>query len=171
MRDPEKTIGNIIDKAKVSFIGSVDGEGFPNMKAMLAPRKRNGIKEFWFTTNTSSMRVAQYRKNPKACIYFYDKRFFCGVMLKGTMKVLNDKKIKKQIWKDKFEMYNKGGMDGGDFILIKFTAENGRYYCNFYSERQRFCEQLHLRHRLGWYKQPGLNPALPEPKDLVGLFL
>jgi general stress protein 26 len=55
-------------------------------------------------------------------------------MLKGTMEVLNDKKTKKEIWKDDFSMYYKGGMDGGDFIIIKFTAETGRYYSNFSSE-------------------------------------
>lgn len=64
MRNPEQTIGNLIDKQNVSFIASISAEGFPNMKAMLPPRKRAGIKEFWFTTNTSSMRVAQYRENP-----------------------------------------------------------------------------------------------------------
>ncbi len=55
-------------------------EIFPNMKAMLPPRKRVGIKEFWFTTHTSSMRVAQYRENSNASVYFYDKRFFRGVI-------------------------------------------------------------------------------------------
>jgi general stress protein 26 len=55
-------------------------------------------------------------------------------MLKGTMEVLENKKIKKEIWKDEYSMYYKGGMDGGDFIIIKFTAENGRYYSNFSSE-------------------------------------
>ena len=72
MRNPEQTIGNLIDKQKVSFIASISAEGFPNMKAMLPPRKRVGIKEFWFTTNTSSMRVAQYRENPNASIYLTD---------------------------------------------------------------------------------------------------
>ena len=52
MRDPEKTIGNIVDKQTVSFLGSVDEEGFPNIKAMLQPRKREGIGKFYFTTNT-----------------------------------------------------------------------------------------------------------------------
>ena len=70
MRDKVKTIGNLIDKQSVSFISSVDEKGFPNTKAMLPPRKREGIKVFYFTTNTSSMRVEQYRKNDKACIYF-----------------------------------------------------------------------------------------------------
>ena len=61
MKNPEQTIGNMIDKQKIAFIASVDGDGFPNMKAMLRPRKRNGLREIWFSTNTSSMRVAQYR--------------------------------------------------------------------------------------------------------------
>jgi len=42
MRNPEQTIGNLIDKQKTAFIASMDGDGFPNMKAMLSPRKRNG---------------------------------------------------------------------------------------------------------------------------------
>jgi general stress protein 26 len=48
VKDPEKTIGNMLDKQKIAFIASVDSEGFPNMKAMLKPRKRSGIKEIWF---------------------------------------------------------------------------------------------------------------------------
>ena len=28
MRDAEKTVGNMIDKLKTAFIGSIDGEGF-----------------------------------------------------------------------------------------------------------------------------------------------
>jgi general stress protein 26 len=61
MRNPVQTISTLIDKQKIAFIGSVDVEGFPNMKAMLTPRKREGIKVLYFTTNTSSKRVAQYR--------------------------------------------------------------------------------------------------------------
>ena len=46
MNDIEKTIGNLIDKQSVSFIASISEEGFPNMKAMLPPRKQVGIQEF-----------------------------------------------------------------------------------------------------------------------------
>ena len=55
MRDAEKTVGTMIDKQKTAFIGSIDSEGFPNIKAMLQPRKREGIKTIYLTTNTSSM--------------------------------------------------------------------------------------------------------------------
>jgi len=58
-----------IQKQKVAFIASIDSEGFPNMKAMLTARKIEG-NCFYFTTNTSSLRVSQYRRNEKASIYF-----------------------------------------------------------------------------------------------------
>ncbi|MCL1917074.1 MAG: pyridoxamine 5'-phosphate oxidase family protein [Peptococcaceae bacterium] len=134
MRDATQTLGNLIDKQSVSFISSVDGEGFPNSKAMLPPRKREGIKVFYFTTNTSSMRVAQYRINPKACIYFCDKRFFRGVMLKGTMEVLEDAASKEMIWQEGDIQYYSQGVTDPDYCVLKFTAQTGRYYANFSSE-------------------------------------
>lgn len=134
MKDAVQTVGNIIDKTTVSIISSVDDAGFPNTKAMLTPRKREGIKHLYFTTNTSSMRVRQYTDNPKACVYFYDKRFFRGVMLKGTMAVLQDKQAKEMIWRDGDEMYYPNGVTDPDYCVLKFTAKNGRYYSNFKSE-------------------------------------
>ena len=134
MKDIEKTIGNLIDKQSVSFIASVSEEGFPNMKAMFPPRKRVGIQEFYFTTNTSSMRVAQYRKNPNASIYFYDKRFFRGVMLVGHMAVLEDTVSKEMIWREGDTMYYPLGVTDPDYCVLKFVAESGRYYTNFHSE-------------------------------------
>ncbi|WP_334308478.1 pyridoxamine 5'-phosphate oxidase family protein [Lacrimispora sp.] len=134
MRNAEKTIGNLIDKQGVSFISSLDDEGFPNTKAMLPPRKRDGIKTFYFTTNTSSMRVNQFRSNPKACIYFCDKRFFRGVMLKGTMEVLEDAASKEMIWQEGDTMYYPKGVTDPDYSVLKFIAQTGRYYANFSSE-------------------------------------
>lgn len=134
MRDAAKTIGNLIDKVNVSIISSVDSNGFPNTKGMLTPRKREGIKYIYFTTNTSSMRVAQYKTNPKAYVYFYDKRFFRGVMLKGTMKVLEDSESKEMIWQTGDEMYYPKGVTDPDYCVLKLTAGNGRFYSNFKSE-------------------------------------
>ena len=114
MRDAEKTVGNMIDKLKTAFIGSIDSEGFPNMKAMLQPRKREGIKTIYLTTNTSSMRVVQYREN--------------------TMEVLTDPASKEMIWQEGDTMYYPEGVTDPDYCVLKFTAISGRFYSNFKSE-------------------------------------
>ena len=129
-------IGGFIDKQKVSFICSVDGAGFPNIKAMLRPRKRNGLKEFYFSTNTSSMRVKQFQNNPKASIYFYHKGLikYVGVMLIGSMEVLTDQETKNSIWKKGDTIFYKKGVTDPDYCVLKFTAEKGRYYCDLKTE-------------------------------------
>lgn len=124
-----------IEKQKVAFISSVDDEGFPNMKAMLMPRKIDG-NCFYFTTNTSSLRVKQYRENEKASIYFFNKgRFrYEGVMLVGTMEVLEDAQIKQEIWRIGDTMFYKKGVADPDYCVLKFTAIKGRHYCDLKTE-------------------------------------
>ena len=79
MRDPEKTVGRMADQAKTVFLSYIDSQGFPATRAMLAPREREGIRVFWFSTNTSSQKVAAFRENPRGSVYFVDRRFFRGV--------------------------------------------------------------------------------------------
>ena len=134
MRNPEETIGKIIDKASTSFIAYVDDNGYPITKAMLKPRERNGIKTIWFSTNTSSNNVKYYKENNKASVYFIDKRFFRGVSLIGTMEVLETAEAKERIWQDGDTMYYKEGVTDPDYCVLKFTAVKGRYYSNFKSE-------------------------------------
>ena len=95
-----KQVEKFIDKQKVSFICSIDDEKYPNVRAMLKPRKRIGLKEFYFSTNTSSTKVSQYQNDPNASIYFYHKGLirYTGVMLKGKMEVLTDQETKNIIW-------------------------------------------------------------------------
>ncbi len=133
MRNPEETIGKMIDKAGTSFLSYVDGDGFPVTKAMLKPREREGIKTFWFSTNTSSNKVKYFRKNNKASIYFVDKRFFRGVSLVGTVEVLETQEAKERIWQEGDTMYYKEGVADPDYCVLRFTALKGRYYSNFKS--------------------------------------
>lgn len=134
MKNPVKTVEALIDGQEAAFIGSVDKEGFPNIKAMLQPRKREGIKNIWLTTNTSSMRVAQYLKDNRACMYFCNTKLFKGAMLRGTMEVLTDSASKEMIWREGDTMYYPGGVTDPDYCVLKFTATSGRYYCDFQSE-------------------------------------
>lgn len=55
-----KKLEKFINKQKVSFICSLDDGNYPIVRAMLKPRQRIGLKEFYFSTNTSSAKVKQY---------------------------------------------------------------------------------------------------------------
>ena len=134
MRDPEKTVGGMADKAKVVYLSYIDSRGFPTTRAMLAPREREGVRVFWFSTNTSSQKVAAFRKNPKGSIYFVDRRFFRGVSLSGTVEVLEDPESKERLWRRGDTMYYSRGVTDPDYCVLKFTADRGRYYRNFKSE-------------------------------------
>ncbi|MDR2342474.1 MAG: hypothetical protein LBD84_05495 [Campylobacteraceae bacterium] len=50
------------------------------------------------------------------------------------MKVLDDIKIKQELWKEEYLMYYQDRMDSGDFIILKFTAKNRKYCSNFHME-------------------------------------
>ena len=128
----KELIAQMADKLPIAYISSVDQEGFPWTKAMLKPRKREGIKTFYFTTNTFSIRVAQYKTNPKASIYFCDTEGFKGMMLRGRMEVLTDAKSKEMIWRNGDEQYYPGGVTDPNYCVLKFTATDGRFYSDFY---------------------------------------
>ena len=125
-----------IRKQKVAFIASVDEAGYPNVKAMLKPRKIDGLKQFYFSTNTSSLRVSQYRKDPKACLYFYHKGLirYTGVMFRGKMEVLTDQETKDLIWRKGDTLFYQGGVTDPDYCVLKFSAESGRYYRDLKTE-------------------------------------
>ena len=91
-----------------------------------------GIKTFYFTTNTFSIRVAQYKANPKASIYFCDAKGFKGMMLRGTMEVLTDAASKEMIWRDGDTEYYPGGVTDPNYCVLKFIAADGRFYSDFY---------------------------------------
>ena len=129
---------SFIRKQKVSFIASVDEEGYPNMKAMFMPGKIED-DSFYYSTNTSSLRATQFLDNPKASIYFYNKGHFKyeAVMLTGTMEVLQDPQIKEELWHPQDVIYYKQGVTEPPYWLLKFTAVRGRHYCALKTENFR----------------------------------
>lgn len=117
----------LMERSFTGVLGTVDENGIPQLKAMIKTAA-NGIKEFWFCSNTSSKRVAQIQKNPNASLYFYDKKTFEGLMLTGKADVSYDDEKRKEFWNDGMKMYYPLGYTDPDFALIRFTASKGNYY-------------------------------------------
>ena len=57
-----------------------------------------------------------------------------GIMLTGTMEVLQDHEIKQEIWRTGDIMFYRKGVTDPDYCVLKFTAVKGRYYCDLKTE-------------------------------------
>ncbi len=134
----EQDIENLIQRAGNALIGSIDEEGYPNIKAMLPPRKREGIQIIYFSTNTSSERVKQFRTNPKASLYFFDAQAFQGVLLKGNMQVLETPEYKEMLWQKGDNLYYPLGVTDPDYCVLVFQTETVHYYANLSSTEWHF---------------------------------
>lgn len=117
----------LVANSRDALVGSVDANGYPNIKVMFR-MENEGLKTFWFSTNTSSKRVAQFRANPKASIYFCSPSTGQGLMLVGTMEVTRDPEALRRLWRDGFERYYPQGVDDPDYSVLRFTATKGNYY-------------------------------------------
>lgn len=133
MHKAEQVIGELFEGQNLSFIGSVDENGFPQIRAMLRPRKREGIRRIYFSTNTPTNKVRHFRENPKACVYFCDPAGFRGALLIGTMEVLDAQAYKDMLWQTGDELYYPLGVTDPDYCVLRFTAESGRIYGDFHS--------------------------------------
>ncbi|MFM9328304.1 pyridoxamine 5'-phosphate oxidase family protein [Paenibacillus mesotrionivorans] len=126
--DVEKKALSLVERSPNVVVGSIGEDGFPNMKMMFNARFREGMSVFYFSTNTSSRRTAQFNKRPQAGLYFADEGKFNGLMLLGTMEVLHDQEFKDLIWHEGDEIYYPLGRTDPDYCVYRFTAQKGRYY-------------------------------------------
>ncbi len=117
----------MVEKSTVCMVGTIAEDGFPNIKTMFN-LKHDGFKRFWFSTNTSSRRVKQLKKDNRGCVYFLDESLHKGLMLVGTIEILQDIKSKKLLWTEKSEKYYPLGLEDPDYSVLCFTAERGNYY-------------------------------------------
>ncbi|HNX59669.1 MAG TPA: pyridoxamine 5'-phosphate oxidase family protein [Spirochaetota bacterium] len=134
MNSLSKTIEYLFKETDVFFISSVDENGYPHTKAMLAPRRRDGIGKIFFTSAHSSRKAVQYLRNPKANLYLCDRKSFKGLMLLGEMEVSDDPMLKKALWKSGDELFHPGGISDPDYCVLIFTPRSGRFYHDISSD-------------------------------------
>lgn len=132
MEDIEKIIEDLVDRQEVCFLSFIDGSGSPTTRAMLNPRKRQGLKEFYLTTNTASQKVQALLSNPKAGLYFYNRQLYCGMAFTGSVEVIYDQAIKNEIWHDMDTIFYENNTDP-NYCVLRFTAQRVRFFQNYTS--------------------------------------
>jgi general stress protein 26 len=108
----------LVERSEIALVGSNGEDGHPWIKAMLK-METEGLKTVWFSTNTSSRRVAQFLRDARASVYFVDFSDWMGLMLRGEIEVLSDSESRKRLWRDGYERY---------YTVLRFSAANANYY-------------------------------------------
>lgn len=123
-------IYEFIARQKTAIISSVGEDGYPATRALIQPVLIDG-NDIYFATYTSSRKVAHYRANPKACVYFCEKgRSFSGVEVKGEMVVLTDRPTKQRFRKPFFTRFYKNGVTDPDYCILKFAGFEAQWFTN-----------------------------------------
>ncbi|MBR3103354.1 MAG: pyridoxamine 5'-phosphate oxidase family protein [Lachnospiraceae bacterium] len=134
--DDMKDVISIIERSEAAYFASVDEEGRPEIRALLNlcnPKKyksligkalvQNGEKlELYFTTNTSSKKVARIRNNPNVALYFCEPEKFRGICVSGTVEEVTDQALKESFWQTGWRIYYHLGKTDPDYTVLKVTS-------------------------------------------------
>lgn len=131
----------LMEVAEVAIVTTMDGDGYPQTRAMfnlrniatfpsLSPLFANHRDDFtaYFTTNSSSSKVAQIRINPAVSVYYCCPAQWRGLMLGGRMAIVTDSGVKNALWQQGWEMYYPGGADDPDHTVLCLQPTVATYY-------------------------------------------
>jgi general stress protein 26 len=146
--DARKLGLELLETADAAIVTTVDPEGFPQTRAMFNLRRKEqfpGLGRLfekhrhdflvYFTTNSSSLKIAQIKANPRVSVYYCMPSDFRGLMLSGEMELVRDKQEKEQVWQKGWELYYPGGVHDPDHTVLKLRPTIVKYYhqLNFFT--------------------------------------
>ena len=117
----------LANRCTIAVLGTNGDDGYPQIKAMIK-MENEGLRAVWFSTNTSSRRVAQLQKDSRASVYFVDFEIWMGLMLVGEVEILQDAASRQRLWRDGYEKYYPLGVNDPDYTVLRFTTRWGNYY-------------------------------------------
>ncbi|MFQ6083395.1 MAG: pyridoxamine 5'-phosphate oxidase family protein [Candidatus Aminicenantia bacterium] len=131
----------LMEIAEAAYLTTIDRDGFPQTRAMFNLRRKEqfpGLSELfdkhqddfliYFTTNTSSLKMDQIKKNPAVSVYYCKPNEWRGLMLGGMIEIVTDPDLKKAIWQEGWEMYYPGGVDDPDYTILRVFPMFAKYY-------------------------------------------
>ena len=133
-----KKLVSLMEKSDAVYLSTIDAKGYPEIRALLnlANKEKypklidkayvvdNETITVYFTTNTSSRKIAQIRVNNKVSLYFCEAKSFFGACLTGTVEEITSLDVKKSFWQTGWRLYYHKGVTDKDFALCKFTSQS-----------------------------------------------
>lgn len=115
---PEKA-ESILQSASVATIARVGDDGYPSAST-ISSIKSDGIRTVWFATGLKSRKAQAFTLNNKASVCYREGG--SNVTLVGTIEIVTEPQLKKELWLDWFINHFPGGITDPNYCLLKFTA-------------------------------------------------
>jgi general stress protein 26 len=132
---------DLLGRAEAAYVTTLDERGRPQTRAMFNLRNSAqfpGLMEFfrarganfttYFTTNTSSSKMADLVVHSAVSVYYCIPDEFSGLMLGGDMEIVKDSAIKKVLWQPGWEMYYRGGPEDPDHTVLRLVPAEAKLY-------------------------------------------
>lgn len=129
-----KHIDALITRQENAFLTSIDDAGYPTVKVVRSPRKRDGLKMMYFTTHNNTQMVKSYEANQQAMVYFMDEARFQTASFYGTMTVETDPTIIQELMETENAPVFAKGVDPKTYCVLRFTADKVKFFSNMTTE-------------------------------------
>jgi len=123
----------LMETAEAVYVTTIGRDGFPQTRAMFNLRNKAQFPALadlfashgqelimYLSTNTSSTKMDEIRGNPAVSLYFCRPAESLGLMLGGTIEIVDDAALKKRIWQDGWEKYQAGPEDP-DYTVLRLS--------------------------------------------------
>ncbi|MHA2182268.1 MAG: pyridoxamine 5'-phosphate oxidase family protein [Promethearchaeota archaeon] len=131
----------LMKSSKAVYLTTIDSEGYPITRAMFNLRNQEQFPEFseffakqdnqfviYISTNTSSSKIDQIKKNSKISTYYCEPEEVKGVMFGGDAEIIDNIELKKEIWLDWWTRYYPKGLEDPDYTLFRLRPKNAKFY-------------------------------------------
>lgn len=126
-RTLEKKAIDLLAQCENVTVASIDANGYPR-PVQMSKIGTNGFHEVWMATSSDSMKVNDFRINNKAGLC-YD-HYGDSVALRGTVEVVTDDAVRKEMWQDWFIHHFPAGPSDSNYVLLHFIGIEATFWIN-----------------------------------------
>ena len=107
----------------------IDEFGYPSA-SMISASRADGINWIAFCTGVNANKPNRIRKDPRACVYLFEKESFSGISLTGRVEIITDLDVKRRMWYSGLENHFAGPEDEGLCVLM-FKPERYNIFIDY----------------------------------------
>lgn len=115
----------MLGRCKVVTLASISEDGCPR-PCVLAKIASKGYSDVWMATATDSVKVSDFKRNPKAGLNYDDGCY--GVTLTGEVEVVTNDATRRKMWQDWLINHFPQGPADLTYTLLHFTGRKAVIY-------------------------------------------